>query len=147
MRRHIYLQPLSREHHGTLRLARDLQRDDGEGVHLQRLLQAQSAALLAHFQQEEQAFAVLTRNLPPDHAAADLLDRMHREHCTLTALIELLIDMPHAADKAKFQTLGRLLAEHIAFEERQLFPVLQDCCLSVSPESTDLTQAAEVLNP
>ncbi|MDA3877529.1 MAG: hemerythrin domain-containing protein [Halothiobacillus sp.] len=133
MRRHEYLRPLSREHHQTLRLARYLQRSDYDGRQLQYRLQGEAAALTHHFAEEETCFAGLVEGLPEGHPVEALLDRMHREHRTLSAMIDMLTAVGKSVDKTTYQmtcqTLGRLLAEHIAFEERSLFPALQDCCL------------------
>lgn len=133
MRRHDYLRPLSREHHQTLRLARDLQRSDYDAVRLPYRLQGEAVALTHHFAEEEKCFAGLVEGLPDGHPVEALLDRMHREHRAISAMIEMLTALVQSVDQTTnqitYQTLGQLLAEHIAFEERCLFPALQDCCL------------------
>lgn len=128
MQRHEFLRPLSREHHHTLRLARDLQRADLDAAHAQRRLREAAADLSRHFTDEEDGFAALMAEMPENPPVEALLDRMHREHRALSVLIDLLIEGASVPAKATYQTLGQLLAEHIAFEERCLFPALQGAC-------------------
>lgn len=142
MQRHAILIPRSREHHRSLRLARDLQRAELDAAYGQRQIRAAADDLRRHFSEEEKTFAVWVTELPDSHTVLSLLDRMHREHRNLMAIIDVLCaDAPDfepgagsLSRRLAYHTFGQLLAEHIAFEERSLFPALQDCCLKTMSE-------------
>ena len=129
MRRHVQLQPLSRAHHQTLRLARDLQRADSDPASLRRALDGHRPEMMAHFVEEETSFGILVQGVPSEHAVHRLLLRMQSEHRSISAALDTLTEAPCAARQDNFQSLGRMLAEHVAFEERVLFPSLEECCL------------------
>lgn len=139
MRRHILLQPLSRDHHQTLRLARQLQHESDIDT-LACAVKAQQTNLLDHFIEEERFFADLTDSLC-DLRVPRLLQQMYDEHVALRERLAVLaVDSPTAPVR-DYQDLGRLLAEHVAFEERQLFPALQQCCLDDSNTSDKVHHA------
>lgn len=117
MKRSAALIALSREHHGALVLARRIG-DAGTGPDCGPLLQEirtrHRPALLAHFADEE-------RRLPPvlcrdDHRP--LLEQLLAEHQQLRALLTRLAD----GDRQALEPFGILLARHVRFEERTLFP-------------------------
>ena len=114
MKRAPELAELSREHHQALALALALRRTTSE--HLDRDA-ARYVAFLAdhdagHFAVEE---AVLVPVLPDDMA-----ERLLREHDELRdATAEL-------ADVAGVRRAGELLAAHVRFEERVVFPHLEE---------------------
>jgi len=134
MRRHPHLQPLSREHHQTLRLARDLQRAIDPAEHTQAV-RAHHTNLLDHFAEEERDFETLTDHLPDSHEVRTLLQRMLIEHRQLRELLDRLAGGGTSIGPDEYRRLGQMLSEHVAFEERQLFPALQDCCLILEPSS------------
>lgn len=119
MRRDDRLIELSREHYTALKLARQLQRGavSSEGSkHAVESLHTLRAELEHHFLDEE------TRLLPILREAGEtqLADRLHAEHAELRALM----DAPDAADALK--RLGKLLETHVRFEEREVFPYLEN---------------------
>lgn len=123
MKRIPELQPLSREHHTALTLAkaceRAVQSFDEERVNktCQRMLQAFSDELEPHFQVEEQSLLPLLRNA----GNTPLEQRTLEDHRQLRALLNGL----QRNDSKALGSFGKLLTEHVRFEERELFPVLE----------------------
>lgn len=117
MLRDLRLIELSREHHVALRLAKRLA---GAGTAdslptVTSFLRQEKATLLRHFGDEE-------RDLLPqllDFGEAALAQRLVDEHREMEAL------MSHDQDPQALARLGRVLGEHVRFEERELFEVLQ----------------------
>ena len=120
MKRSLELAPLSRDHHMALEHAMRLRRASTEDV------AAVAACFLAflvgdgqsHFAQEE---ALLAPEVPADHA--DLGRRMLSEHEEILRRAEALGRDPHVGSA---QALGELLRGHVRFEERELFPLLEE---------------------
>lgn len=123
MKRAPALQPLSREHHTALTLAkaceRAVQSHDEEQIAAAclRVLRAFSAELEPHFQLEEQSFLPLLR----DGEYGSLERRAREEHQRLRALLDGL----RQDDAEALARFGRLLSDHVRFEERELFPALE----------------------
>lgn len=122
MKRIPALQSLSREHHTALTLAKACERavqshDEQVGKTCQRVLQAFSAELEPHFQIEEQSW------LPLLHSAENrpLEQRTLEDHRQLRALLDGL----RKNDAKALGSFGKLLVEHVRFEERELFPALE----------------------
>lgn len=123
MKRIPALQPLSREHHTALTLAkaceRAVQSRDAERIAAtcQRVLKVFPAELEPHFQIEEQSL------LPLLHSAENkpLEQRTLDDHRQLRALLDDL----QRNDAGALDSFGRLLMEHVRFEERELFPALE----------------------
>jgi len=121
MKRHPALIPFSRDHHHALVVAKQLRESS-----LQSAAEAVSAfqALWrhherAHFQLEEETLEALN-----DHgqAASALFARMVDEHNRIRGLAQRLgveVELPLARE------LGELLAAHVSFEERELFPAVE----------------------
>lgn len=127
MRRHETLQPLSREHHQTLRLARQLQRE-GCNDETRAALEAHRPELVAHFASEERLCAQALERCPNDSSLAEQVERMLREHREIMDLIERL-SADSSPDASACHALGEWLVAHVRFEERELFNQLQDGCL------------------
>jgi hypothetical protein len=110
MKRDPRLIDLSREHHAALRLGRRLLA--GEGV---AMLQAQRAALAEHFADEER------RLLPAlaAHGHDALARRLDTEHRQLEACFAA------ALRGERLAAAGQALIDHVRFEERELFPLLE----------------------
>ena len=110
MRRDPRLIPLSREHHAPLRLGRKLiaggARDE---------LRAMHPALQAHFAGEERTL------LPRLRAGGEraLAQRLLDEHRALSALFVRALQGESEAET------GKALIDHVRFEERELFPVVE----------------------
>lgn len=124
MKRSVTLQPLSREHHTALTLAkacgRAAQSGDAEQVHkvCQRVIRVFADELEPHFQVEEQTF------LPLLHGAENqqLAQRTLADHQQLRALLDGL----RQNDAHALELFGERLSAHVRFEERELFPALEE---------------------
>lgn len=123
MKRIPALQPLSREHHTALTLAKACERavqsrdEERVGKTCQRVLQAFSDELEPHFQIEEQSLLPLLRSA----GNTPLEQRTLEDHRQLRALLSGL----QRNDIDVLDSFGRLLMEHVRFEERELFPALE----------------------
>jgi hypothetical protein len=118
MKRHARLAQLSREHHTALRLGRHLLAGGAQAE-----LGAELPAIEAHFAEEERDLLPL---LDTDRHAA-LAHRLRAEHAQLR---HLLVAALNGADQAK---AGQALIDHVRFEERELFPVLETLFEERSP--------------
>ncbi|BCK87536.1 hypothetical protein MIZ01_1320 [Sideroxyarcus emersonii] len=121
MKRIPALQTLSREHHSALVLAkaciRAAELDAGTAIAVQcaNVQLAFTAELMPHFDFEE-------RNLLPVLSAAGdtaLVERTLKEHEAMRGMVRTICDHNETAALAAF---GHLLADHVRFEERELFP-------------------------
>lgn len=117
---------LSREHHGSLVLARDVRRmleanespPAGEVAAALAAVEAHwRAVLVAHFEREEALIDVAQATLDP-HAVRRVL----AEHAELRALAMGACGLDPAA---RLQRFAELISGHVRFEERVLFPQLQ----------------------
>jgi hemerythrin-like domain-containing protein len=119
LRRQQFLLRLSREHHHGLVLARRAVRAAEQGPDAvvagwEAVREAHRSELVEHFRDEE------SRVLPLLGSADDaLVSRTLREHDQLRALIA------GGATADELRAFGELLARHIRFEERQLFPAIE----------------------
>lgn len=118
------MQPLSREHHTALTLAKACERavqsrdEDRVANTCQRVIQAFSDELEPHFQVEEQSL------LPLLHEAGNkpLEQRTLADHQQLRELLDGL----RQNDTGALERFGKLLSAHVRFEERELFPALEN---------------------
>jgi hypothetical protein len=114
---------LSREHHSSLVLARAVRQAAESGdstaflVIMQRIEDHWRTVLQEHFAREEQLL-----RLAADAVDADSADRILAEHAELRNLAcgPCELDLP-----ARLRRFGELLAAHVRYEERVLFPQLQ----------------------
>jgi len=124
MKRSAALQPLSREHHTALTLAKACERavlsGDAAQVELacQGAIRAFSDELETHFQLEEQTLLPLL-NSPETQPLAVRTLGDHRQLHDLLAGLQL-------ANVAALDSFGKCLAAHVRFEERELFPALEN---------------------
>jgi len=111
------LRALSREHHQALVLGRDCKRatDAGLAALRARIAAHHREVLVAHFAAEE---ALLRRHVVAVPVA--LQERTCADHAWLRARAQAL--PPTAAAVAEY---GQRLTDHVRFEERVLWPVLQ----------------------
>lgn len=122
MKRNSILQPLSREHHTALTLAKACERaamsGDAAQVELacQRAIQAFSDELEAHFQIEESLLPLLQS---PETLL--LAQRTLAEHQQLRVFRDGL----HLNNVESLGSFGKCLTAHVRFEERELFVVLE----------------------
>lgn len=127
MKRIAALKPLSMEHHQGLALAREARaaaKTDPDGPEQRKLwskLEAHATNVLElHFEIEETTLASALSALNDPHITV-LLERMHQEHAALRALLSP--EGPRTAEQ--LMHAGELLAQHIRFEERELFELAQ----------------------
>jgi len=131
MKRHQALIPLSRDHHATLLLARLLRSDAPpyKGLPVEYKDKAEYAMkhyreeLLGHFEQEEKMIPLLKGvNTTLD----SLLACMKVEHQELHFLFNS-INMNQELS-SQLDILGRALESHVRKEDREIFPLIQECC-------------------
>lgn len=131
MKRHIALIPLSHEHHEALLLARLLQEGAPayKGLPTELIPKAEYALNLyqkrleKHFIQEEEIIPIVA-GISPELDA--LLEDMVQEHIMLR---KLFAQLPAETNLLiPLDQLGKSLEFHIRKEERQLFPLIQECC-------------------
>ena len=124
MKRSTALQPLSREHHTALTLAKACERaaqsrDEGlVAKTCQRVIRAFSDELEPHFQVEEQSLLPLLRSA----GTRLLVQRTLADHQQLRALLDDL----RWNDREALGSFGKGLSAHVRFEERELFPVIEN---------------------
>ncbi len=131
MKRHIALQPLSREHHGALLLAQLLRNDvpDYAGLPSDNFEKARYAkkifheSLRRHFEKEE---IIFTKSKGLKQDLDTLIEDALAEHKLLKQLFHELSN-PHV-NSDQLHALGQLLKTHIRKEERALFPLLEQHC-------------------
>lgn len=122
MKRSSLLQPLSREHHSALSLARSCERaalSDDTAIVRQACQRAirEFPELYRHFQTEE-------RSLLPLLASAEAQPLVQRTLADHRHLQELLDGLRHDEIGA-LDEFGKCLAAHVRFEERELFPAIE----------------------
>ncbi|WP_082794245.1 MULTISPECIES: hemerythrin domain-containing protein [Thauera] len=110
MKRHPRLVKLSREHHTALRLGRHLLTGDARVE-----LSAELPAIEAHFAEEERDLLPL---LEGDRHGT-YAERLRAEHAQLRRLLAAAVRGTNQAQA------GQALIDHVRFEERELFPVLE----------------------
>lgn len=127
MKRSPALQPLSREHHTALTLAKACERAaqsrdvDRVVQTCRRVIQAFSDELEPHFQVEERSLLPLLH----DAGNKSLEQRTLTDHQQLRALLDGL----RQNDIEALDDFGKLLSAHVRFEERELFPALESLLL------------------
>lgn len=119
IKRHKALQPLSRDHHHTLLLVWKIRRGLNTGIEPQRIKTYvdwfYKTYATAHFEFEEKyVYPVL-------NASDELVVKALEEHRHLKELFQ-----NNSTTPATLSALADSLEEHIRFEERVLFNVIQD---------------------
>jgi len=123
MKRSATLQPLSREHHNALTLAKACERaaqsgDDAAVSHAcQRAISAFSNEMDQHFRFEEQSLLPLLQS----SAAQPLVQRTLADHQQLRGLLDAL----QQNNAEALNSFGKCLTAHVRFEERELFPLIE----------------------
>lgn len=125
MKRSAFLQPLSREHHTALSLAKRCERAASSGDPAQliescnRVAEQFSRDLVPHFGVEEREL------LPMLEAAGQkaLVERTLLEHSQLRAL-HASLQQNGTADT--LDSFARLLSAHVHFEESELFQAFEE---------------------
>ena len=127
MLRHPALHRLSREHSPALTLARRLllANDAASATAARKCLATWLPALLAHFRAEEQVLLPRMRAV----GLSDAVTRLLAEHQALrgqfAVILQSTITVEDTALLSHWQQTGALLRAHVQFEERELFPQLE----------------------
>ena len=127
MKRSPVLQPLSREHHTALTLAKASESaarsGDEDLVRLvcQRVIRAYANELEPHFQFEEVSLLPLRSST----AAQPLVERTLADHQLLRGLLDAL----RQNDTGAMDSFGKCLTAHVRFEERVLFAEFESLLL------------------
>ena len=135
MKRHEWLQDLSREHHLALRLAlaakRAVAADDPAQVRAAATLCADAfdSDLEPHFVREERDVLPLLAQAGADALVARTLN----EHDEMRRLAARLAARLGEADPVTLERFGELLGAHVRFEERELFEAAQTLLDPASP--------------
>ncbi len=114
MKRHECLQPFSRDHNVGLVVSRYLMDRPGK-TSLSELVQAWDDELQDHFEEEERLLLPIS---PPQ-----MQERMRTEHDR----IRKFVDEARAGKllHSEIIMVGLYLSDHIRWEERELFPILE----------------------
>ena len=133
MKRANQLQPLSRQHHLGLHIGRHAKECADESQEVTKHWQALSSYMSdmkSHFDIEDNiiASALLTyRDTQPE--VASVLDKLEQQHKQLHKLIaDIQITQKTTADVptvAQVRQLANALYDHVRFEERELFPIVE----------------------
>lgn len=130
MRRHPALHRLSREHSPALSLARRLmQADTLDGMALaQAGVKRWLSTLLQHFVDEETVLLPVLQHLGETADATRLLAdheqlRMALSRCATAELDAVPVEQAFTSEE--WRALGEQLRAHVHFEERHLFPLLE----------------------
>ncbi|WP_374563090.1 hemerythrin domain-containing protein [Nitrosomonas sp.] len=114
---------LSRDHHTALVLARAARKavESADPTVCEEVLvkieEHWRSVMASHFAQEEQLLQAMKNQL-----AMETISRILSDHALLRGLI---VESSTREPLARLQQLGDLLASHVRFEERVLFPQLQ----------------------
>lgn len=114
MKRSHALQPLSRERHTALTLAKACERA-AQSADAMLAAQTCQRASLAYANELEPHFRLEETSLP-------LVERTLTDHQQLRVLVDAL----QQNDGAALGRFGKGLAAHVRFEERELLPALED---------------------
>jgi len=124
MKRTRFLEPLSHDHHRGLQAAAYLKRELAKHTPPEDLASYVADLwndhLVQHFQDEERLLLPLMATT----AVKELGRRMLDEHRSIRALIDRIVADPQSGEESLTQ-LPDILAAHIRFEERELFPALE----------------------
>ncbi len=130
MKRAEALRPLSRDHHGALVAAKALRDAESPEPARRAFLEFWHEHGIRHFRVEEEVL------LPgwALHAEVDrpAVSRMLEDHLTIRR--EALRLEAGAVPVEDLQALGRVLADHVRFEERELFELIE---AALGPEALD----------
>lgn len=122
MKRSEHLEPLSHDHYEGLLVAGRIKKGLANEAPLRVMADYVAAFwrshLFRHFDQEEEHLLPLIKETP----RADLGKLMVAEHREIRAVVDAVDEAPSAS---ALERLARLMKEHIRFEERELFPMLE----------------------
>ncbi len=129
MKRAEQLIKLSREHHGSLSMAKKISNIAANGSDAELLQAIQTirdyneAELEEHFQHEERTlFAPIFKDYSENTELVEMATRLLKEHGYIRMMIPRLNPETAREDLAEF---GELLKNHTRLEERELFPQIE----------------------
>jgi hemerythrin-like domain-containing protein len=145
LKRHPALQPLSRDHYvGLVHAQRLIQSAEVDAPSRQTavlgFLTAWSEEIAQHFADEERLFGGLIPN-PADQ------QRLHDEHAIIRRFAEEAVSRVDTADPGApwVRQVGQTLNDHIRWEERELFPAIEQAInaqqLAALQEETDAIES------
>ena len=121
MKRSEALRSLSRDHHQALVVAKKLEHADDVREAAALFLAYWNDHGKGHFRIEEEVLLPFWRRLGTVDGPA--LNQLAREHLEIRARALAVAEDPRLD---AIHDLGRRLASHVRFEERQLFPLIED---------------------
>jgi hemerythrin-like domain-containing protein len=122
MKRSPELTPLSRDHHKALSAAQRLSRAEDEAAACRELLDFWTSHGSRHFQIEEDVLLPAWLELDPA-ADGEMAARTVREHLEIRTAVRRARHSD--SDLNDLRAVGKLLADHVRFEERELFPLIE----------------------
>lgn len=138
MKRDKNLYPLSWQHHNglmaVLLLKKGLKKQADIHIMGDFIIHLQKDELAEHFEAEETTLIQLSVKYP---ALVNLFEKMKQEHL----LINNCIQQMSSPSYEMINTFCNLLDQHIHFEERELFPLIEQ---TISPE--DLQETGKALH-
>jgi hemerythrin-like domain-containing protein len=126
MKRITQLQPLSNEHHQSLRLAKkckDIIAKETDEVIKSFSLQLKDefdAQWDNHFRTEEKTIFSVAKDKGKE--ISEICQQLKKEH----QILENMVESISAGDYQLLHEFGQLLHDHTRLEERQLFPMVED---------------------
>ncbi len=131
MQRYEQLQDLSREHHQSLKMAKDLANlvkqgsDDEIRQSVKKLTDYYDGELEKHFQHEEQVIFSLFFKHYREHMQIAIL--LLKDHGAMRALIHRIKTQQPALEELKKELtdFALMLKDHTRMEERTLFPLVE----------------------
>lgn len=134
------LAPLSREHHEGLLFVYKIKQGIKLGIDSERMKAFCTwnwdSHFDLHFRKEETELVPVLGNTHP------MIIRMLDEH---EIIKKIFADIKHGAKQAAFAELAHRINDHIRFEERQLFPLIEQ--VAASERMQAIEQSLAVVNP
>jgi hemerythrin-like domain-containing protein len=122
MKRSAALTLLSHDHHHALVVAQRLRRAEDRSPATRELLDFWESQGREHFDVEEEVLVPTWLELDPGADRA-LAERLADEHQVIRSLVRAA--QSDSLDLDGLAETGRLLADHVRFEERELFPLIE----------------------
>jgi len=136
IKRSEYLKPLSREHHYSLLFGWKLRQGISRKVAVPRMIEYvryfEAHMLIPHFKEEQTCLFI--------HSDSPFVQQALDEHRHILSVIASMKAAPDKTAYADLIALADLVDQHVRFEERQLFPFLEETLTEAQ-----LTAVAEAL--
>ena len=121
IKRSIYLQPLSREHHFSLLFGWKLRQGIKRNIPVERILPYvlyfEKSMLITHFKEEEDCLFIFDEGL--------LVKQAITEHKEILQIIDQFKQAPLNTQYEQLNALADKIDSHVRLEERELFPYLE----------------------